>query len=217
MPSKEPTTQKARLIKHLSRNSVARDAELRAIGISGTAISRTVKSGEISRVGRGLYHLVGAEVDININLAEAAKRAPKAVICLLSALAFHGLTDQMPRKVWAAIGAKDWKPKIGYPPMRIVRFREPYCSKDVEVHDIGGVKVRVYSKAKSIADAFRNPKLVDRSVAIESLKAALSDGRIKPGDLVNAADDFGVGKIMRPYLEALTANGQVPRKYGGIG
>ena len=77
-----------------------------------------------------------------MNLNEVAKRAPKAVICLLSALAFHGLTDQLPRKVWFAIGAKDWTPKIPYPPIRMVRFREPYYSEGIETHVIGGTKVR---------------------------------------------------------------------------
>ena len=200
-------TQKERLIEYLRRHSMARAAELRAVGISSTAISRAVDEGEVARIGRGLYQLADAEADLNTNLVEVAKRAPKSVICLLSALAFHGLTDQLPRKVWTAIGAKDWEPKIAYPPVRIVRFREPYYTKGVETHDIGGARIRVYSIVKSIADAFRNPKLVDRSVAIEALNAALRERKAKPADLVDAADDYGVGKIMRPYLEALTSNG----------
>lgn len=142
-----------------------------------------------------------------MNLSEVAKRAPKAVICLLSALAFHGLTDQLPRKVWFAIGAKDWTPKIPYPPIRTVRLREPYFSEGIETHVIGGTKVKIYSIPKSIADAFRNPKLVDRSVAIECLRSALEQRKARPGDLMSAANSFGVGNLMRPYLEALTSNG----------
>jgi len=87
---------------------------------------------------------------------------------LLSALAFHGLTDQLPRKVWFAIGAKDWEPSIAYPPVRVVRFREPSFSDGIETNRIGGTQVRIYSAPKSIADSFRHPKLVDRSVAIEA-------------------------------------------------
>lgn len=200
-------TQKECLIDYLSRHSMARATELRAVGVSGTTISRAVEEGHVARIARGLYQLVDDEADLNINLAEVATRVPKAVICLLSALAFHGLTDQLPRKVWMAIGARDWEPKIDYPPVRIVRFREPYYSQGIELHDIRGVQIKVYSTAKSIADAFRNPKLVDRSVAIEALKAALSDRKASPGELVKAADDYGAGKIIRPYLEALTANG----------
>jgi predicted transcriptional regulator of viral defense system len=54
------------------------------------------------------------------------QRLPKGVICLISALAFHGITDQMPRRVWIALGPKDWKPQIDYPPPRIVRFTDKF-------------------------------------------------------------------------------------------
>ncbi|WP_084396908.1 type IV toxin-antitoxin system AbiEi family antitoxin domain-containing protein [Henriciella aquimarina] len=201
------STQRNRLLSYLERHEIARAFELRSIGVSATTISRAVEAGDIIRIGRGLYQAADNEPDLNINLAEVAKRAPKAVICLLSALAFHGLTDQLPRKVWFTIGAHDWPPKIPYPPTRMVRFREPYYSEGIETHPIGGTRVRVYSIPKSIADAFRNPKLVDRSVAIECLKSALEQRKARPAELMLAANDYGAGKRMRPYLEALTSNG----------
>ena len=129
------------------------------------------------------------------------------MICLTSALSFHHLTDQLPRKVWIAVGAKDWAPRIDYPQIRIVRFREPYLTNGLEVHNIHGVDLRVYSITKSIADAFRNPKLVDRSVAIEAMKSALNDGKATAGQLAAAAQQNGAWNQMRPYLEALTSNG----------
>ena len=206
MPS-ATATQKDRLLAYLTQHEIARAFELRKMGISATTISRAVEAGDILRIGRGLYQAADAETDLHMNLSEVAKRAPKAVICLLSALAFHGLTDQLPRKVWFAIGAKDWTPKIPYPPIRMVRFREPYYSEGIETHVIGGTKVKMYSIPKSIADAFRNPKLVDRSVAIECLRSALEQKKARPGDLMSAANAFGAGNLMRPYLEALTSNG----------
>ena len=206
MPSAAPT-QKDRLLAYFTKQEIARAFELRKLGISATTISRAVVEGEILRIGRGLYQAGDAEADLQMNLSEVAKRAPKAVICLLSALAFHGLTDQLPRKVWFAIGAKDWTPKIPYPPIRIVRRREPYFSEGIKTHVIGGTKVKIYSIPKSIADAFLNPKLVDRSVAIECLRSALEQRKARPGDLMSAANAFGAGNIMRPYLEALTSHG----------
>jgi len=205
--SSPPATQQARLLAYLRKHDIARAFELRQIGVSATAISRAVADGGVMRIGRGLYRAADAETDLNTNLAEVAKRAPKSVICLVSALAFHGLTDQLPRKVWFAIGAKNWEPLITYPPVRVVRFREPYFSKGVETHRIGATQVRIYSVEKSIADAFRNPKLVDRSVAIEALRSALDQRKARPADLMQAATDYGAGKIIRPYLEALTSNG----------
>ena len=163
--------------------------------------------GVVVRIGRGLYQLPDSEPDLHAGLIEIATLAPKAVICLTSALSFHQLTDQLPRRVWIAIGAKDWAPKIEYPRTRIVRFREPYLTNGIETHSIRGVEVRVYSIPKTIADAFRNPKLVDRSVTIEAMKAALGARKVTASDLAAAARENGAWNQMRPYLEALTSNG----------
>ena len=200
-------TQKERLLDYLAEQGMARASELEDMGISRTAIARAEQEGDIRRVGRGLYQLPNAEMDAHASLAEVSKQAPNGVICLTSALAFHGLTDQMPRKVWLAVGADDWAPKISYPPIRIVRFREPYFSSDKELHKISGADVSIYSPAKTIADAFRNPKLVDRSVAIEALKSALADQKATPSALAKAARRYRGAGMMETYLEALTANG----------
>ena len=200
-------SQRARMIDFMAAHAPARSRDLVAIGVAATAISRAVAEGAVVRIGRGLYQLPDSEPDLHSALIEIAKRAPKAVICLTSALSFHQLTDQLPRKIWVAVGAKDWAPKIDYPQIRVVRFREPYLTNGLEVHNIHGVEVRVYSITKSIADAFRNPKLVDRSVAIEAMKSALNDRKATPGQLAAAAQDNGAWNQMRPYLEALTSNG----------
>jgi len=200
-------TQEDRLFEFLEQHSLARSKELQAIGVAATTISRAVKDGSVVRIGRGLYQLPDSEVDTNTILAEVSKQAPKAIICLTSALAFHGLTDQMPRKVWIAIGASNWKPNFIQPKTRVVRFREPYYSEGVEQHKISGTNVSIYSVEKSICDAFRLPKLVDRSVAIECLKAALKDRRSTPAKIASAAKKYRAWNQIQPYLETITANG----------
>lgn len=200
-------TQQEKLIKLLEQKTMARAKELQSAGVAATTISRAVEEGLVIRVGRGLYQLPGAEAETAQNLAEAHKRVPNGVICLVSALAYHGLTDQMPRKVWIAIGAKDWLPSIDYPPLRVVRFRPPNLGYGVETHEIAGVAVPIYSVAKSLADAFRNPKLLDRSVAIECLRNALRQRKATPAVIAEAAKHGNVWKWMQPYLEAITADG----------
>lgn len=199
--------QQDRLIRHLEQRSPARAQELRDAGVAATTISRAVEAGLVLRIGRGLYQLPDTEPDPHAALIEVAKRAPKSVICLTSALAFHEVTDLLPRKVWIAIGAKDWSPKIDYPSIRVVRLREPYLSSGVERHIVGGVELKVYSVTKTIADAFRLPKLVDRAAAISALKTALRDRKATPGEFAAAARENGAWKQMQPYLEALTADG----------
>lgn len=207
MTSDPQVSQRERLRDLIDARPLLRAHELRAAGIAAQTIARAVEDGELDRISRGLYQKSGAEIDAMQSLAEAAKRIPKGVIAMLSALAFHGLTDQMPRTVWVAIGGSDWSPVPSYPPTRIVRLAEKYLRQGIEHHDIAGVSVPIYSIPKTLADLFRNGRLVDRSVAVEGLRAALEQRKASPGALAEAARTGGAWGTMRPYLEALTSNG----------
>lgn len=205
MPS--PTSQRAELRRLIANRTIVRANELRAAGIDPQTISRAVEAGDLDRIGRGLYQRPDADIDGEQALAEAAIRVPKGVISMLSALAYHQLTDQMPRRIWMAIGASDWLPTLTYPPMRFVRFNDRYLSQGIESHAISGVDVPIYSIPKTLADLFRNSRLVDRSVAIEGLRATLDQRRATPSAIADAAKAGGAWKVMKPYLEALTSNG----------
>ncbi len=186
---------------------ILRARELRAAGVAPETIARAVESGDIDRIARGLYQLHDAPLDTDQGLAEIAKRIPNGVIAMVSALAFHGLTDQMPRRIWVAIGTSDWSPAIDYPPVRIVRLADKYRRQGIAHHKVAGVDVPIYSVPKTLADLFRNPRLVDRSVAVEGLRAALDQRKTSPGDIAEAAAAGGVWKRMQPYLEVLSFNG----------
>lgn len=200
-------TQQDRLIQLLRDYPLARARDLKAEGIDASTIARAVKTGVVVRAGRGLYQLPNSELDLESTLAEASKRVPKGVICMISALAYHHLTDQMPRKIWMAIGANQWEPSIDYPPLRIVRFRSPYLEYGVERYLISGVDVPIYSIPKSLADAFRSRRFIDRSVAVECLRNAIEQRKATPGEIAKVAADCGAWKQMQPYLETMTANG----------
>lgn len=200
-------SQKAKLRSLLDARSMMRAQELRKAGISAQTIARAVENGEIERISRGVYQKSGAEIEENQILAEAAMRVPKGVIALVSALAFHELTDQMPRRVWMAIGANDWEPVQSYPPLRMVRFTDAYLRQGIEHHAIAGVQVPIYSIPKTLADLFRNPRLVDRSVAVEGLRATLQQRKATPSAIAQGAKAGGAWKVMQPYLEALTSDG----------
>lgn len=200
-------SQKIQLTNLLDSRSMMRAQELRDAGISAQTIARAVEAGEIERISRGVYQKRGSEIEENQILAEAAIRVPKGVIALVSALAFHGLTDQMPRRIWMAIGTSDWAPVQSYPPMRMVRFTERYLREGVENHVIAGREVPIYSVPKTLADLFRNSQLVDRSVAVEGLRAAIEQRKATPSAIAQGAKAGGAWKIMQPYLEALTSNG----------
>lgn len=206
MPRKT-INQREKLRTFVAGRTILRAQDLREQGIAGTTIRRALDDGELIRIGRGLYQHPDAEIDSDVTLAEIAKRIPKGVIAMTSALAWHGLTDQIPRKTWVAIGRSDWSPVQGSPPVRIVRFADKYLKQDIEHHTICGVDVPIYSVAKTLADLFRNGRLVDRSVAVEGLRAALEQRKATPSAIAEAARAGGAWRIMRPYLEALTFDG----------
>lgn len=200
-------SQRERLCALIAGHSILRAQDLRKQGIAGATIQRALHDGDLIRIGRGLYQHPEAEISNDLTLAEIAKRIPKGVIAMASALAWHGLTDQMPRKTWVAIGASDWLPVSGNPPVRVVRFADKYFGQGIEHHKVSGVEVPIYSIPKTLADLFRNGRLVDRSVAVEGLRAALAQRKARPADIADAARAGGAWRIMRPYLEALTFNG----------
>jgi len=128
---------------------------------------------------------------------------PEAVLCLLSALAFHEFTTQSPASVWIALGKGARKPVVLSPSLRVVRLTEPSLSEGVEKHTVEGVPVRVYSAAKTVADCFKFRNKVGLDVAIEALKDSLRQRR-PPSTTFTVMPRFaGVSNVIRPYMEAL--------------
>lgn len=198
----------------LSEKGMVRLSEFKAQGITAATLSRMVAKGVVLRLGQGLYQLADADLETHHTLAEAAKLVPRGVICLTSALAFHGLTDTIPARVWMAIGAKDRKPVIDSIPMKFVRFGEKVLRSGIEEHVIEGVSVRIYSPAKTVVDLFRYRRSEGRryqsspgfNLAIEGLREALRKRKATPAQIVAFAEQAGTWKILRPYLETLIAD-----------
>ena len=199
-------TQRDQAVELLRSQGMMRLSEFKANGITAATICRMVRSGDVIRLSRGLYQLPDAALEAGHSLAEAAKRVPRGVVCLVSALAYHELTDQLPRAVWMAIGTRDWKPKTESPPMRIVRFTDALLADEVLTVNIENVPVKVFGVAKTIADCFRHRRKVGQTVALEGLQKALRQRRASPAEIARHAERGGVATVVRPYLEALTAN-----------
>lgn len=167
------------------------------------ALTRAVRRGQLERIGRGVYGLPARPVSAHGTLAEASLRVPKGVICLLSALRFHGLTTQAPFEVWLAIDNKAATPRLDYPPLRLVRFSGPALSEGIEKHRIDGVTVRVTCVAKTVADCFKYRNKIGLDVALEALREAWAARRISSDELWRYATIDRVANVMRPYLESL--------------
>lgn len=199
--------QREQALSLLQRRGMMRLREFGEAGITAATVSRLERDGVIVRLARGLYQLAGADLDQQHTLAEVAKLIPKGVVCLTSALAFHGLTDQLPARVWVALDKKDWRPRIAYPPVRIVRFPPNLLAAGVERHVIEGIPVPIFGIAKTIADLFRYRRTVGESVVIEALRETLRQRKATPAEIARFAEQGRVWNVMQPYLTTLTSHG----------
>jgi predicted transcriptional regulator of viral defense system len=197
-----PVTQQRLL--HLIRDAgVLRARDLGEHGIAREQLRRLHDQGLVEQIGRGLYRLPDAEITEHQALAEASKRVPHGMVCLLSALRFHGLTTQSPFEVWLAIDRKARLPKVDSPPLRIVRFSGQALTQGVEEHRLQGIPARIYSPAKTVADCFKYRNKIGIDTAIEALRDCVEQKRCTFDDLWRFAKICRVSEIMRPYLESL--------------
>jgi len=182
-------------MQYVRRKRIVRPRDLEALGIPREYLLRLHRQGKLIRTGRGIYTLPDAAVTERHSYAEVAKRVPEAVLCLLSALAFHEFTTQSPAAVWIALGKGARKPAILSPSLRVVRLTEPSLSEGVEKHTVEGVPVRVYSAAKTVADCFKFRNKIGLDIAIEALKDCLRQKKATINDIYRYAKICRVSKF----------------------
>ncbi len=201
---KTTSEQQKKVISLLKRRGVLRPRDLDRHGIPREILRRLSDKGVAERVGYGLYRFSNSRGSEHVTLTEVCKQIPNGVVCLLSALRFHGITTQAPYEVWMAIDVKAYRPKTGLP-VRFVRFSGAALAEGVEVHKVDGVSVRVYNPAKTVADCFKYRNKIGLDVALEALKECRKARRCSMADLSRYGEICRVAKIMRPYLEAISA------------
>lgn len=160
-------------------------------------------SGAVEQVSRGVYRTASAEPLANPDLCTVAARAPKGVVCLISALAFHEMTTQIPHQVWLALERGSRPPKISHPPLRVLWFTGPAFTEGIENHTIDGVTVRIYSPEKTLADCFKYRRKIGIDVAVEALRLYRRNRKPDVKGVLHLARICRVERVMRPYLESL--------------
>jgi len=192
--------QALRIIKEMG---LSRPGDLEARGVARTHLYGLVQQGLVVREARGLYSVRRHPRTADHTLAHVAKRVPAGVLCLLTALRYHGLTTQSPAEVWVALPEKARRPRLDYPRLRVARFSGAALSEGVETHHIEGVDVRIYSAAKTVADCFKYRNKVGVDVAVEALRDFSRRHRGKATELARFARICRVTRIMQPYLDSI--------------
>lgn len=145
-----------------------------------------------------------AELSAHTSLAQASRRVPHGIICLLSALRFHEIGTANPFEVWIALDQDVRRPQVEYPPLRVVRFSGKALTEGVECHRIESVQVQIYCAAKTVADCFKFRNKIGLEVALEALRDCLRTKKCTYEKLWHYAKMCRVTEVMRPYLEAVS-------------
>jgi predicted transcriptional regulator of viral defense system len=198
-------TAAERILRIVGRHGIVRPKELEKRGIARENLLRLFRKGVLDRSARGVYVLANAPVSEHHSLAVAAKQVPRGVICLISALQFHGLTTQVPHEIWIAIDVKAHRPTVSWPPLKVVRFSGQALAAGVEEHKVEGVPLKVYSSAKTVADCFKYRNKIGIDLAIEALRDALRQKKATLNEIHHFAKVCRVARVMRPYLESVAS------------
>ncbi len=187
----------------LRHRGVLRTKDALRLGIHPETLYRLRDSGELTRLSRGLYRLSDLPPLGNPDLITVALKIPAAVICLISALAFHELTTQIPHEVYLALPRGTEAPRLDHPPIRIFWLTNRAFTFGAEKHKLDNAQVRIYSPEKTVADCFKYRYKIGLDTAREALKFYLERRKKKLDNLLQAAEVCRVSRVMRPYLEAL--------------
>ena len=182
---------------------IVRARDITDAGIARTYLQRLCQEGRLVRVGRGLYQAADADITAYHSLVEASQALQHGVVCLLSALQFHGLTTQAPHQVWMMVAAKKWMPMHPSVSLRIIRAHEAVLTAGVEHHTIEHIDVPIYAAAKTVADCFKHRNKLGIDVAVEALRDCLRQQTCSVDELWHYAQICRVQNVIRPYLEAL--------------
>lgn len=161
------------------------------------------EAGIVERLGRGLYRLATLPPLGNPDLVSVALKVASGVICLVSALAYHEITTQIPHEVYLALARGEKPPRLDHPPIRVFWFTGRAFTEGIETHEVDGTPLRVYSPEKTLADCFKYRNKIGLDTAIEALKLYRERKRVQVDDVMQFAGVCRVEKVMRPYLEAL--------------
>jgi predicted transcriptional regulator of viral defense system len=182
---------------------ILRTAQALRAGIHPSTLYAMRDVGTLEVVSRGVFRLAGSEPLGNPDLVTVATRVPNGVICLISALAFHQITTQIPHEVHVALQRGAELPRLEYPPIKLYWFKDQAFTAGVDTQKLDGVDIRIYSPEKTLADCFKFRNKIGLDTAVEAVRFYRERRSVNVDALMRYAAICRVEKVMRPYLEAI--------------
>ncbi len=172
-------------------------------GMSRSQLYGLRDRGVIEMVSRGVYRLTDLPEISDPDLVVVGLRIPNGVVCLVSALSFHGLTTEIPHQVSIAVRRGSRVPSLQHPPVQAHSFGDEAHAAGIEVHRIDGASVRIYCAEKTLADCFKFRNRIGMDVVQEALRSYRVRGRTDFESVMRYAKVCRVDRVMRPYVETI--------------
>lgn len=182
---------------------ILRTKEALGLGIHPRTLYQLRDANVIDQISRGVYRLAALPGLAHPDLVTVVLRVPRAVVCLVSALAYHDATSEVPHEVQIALPRGTKAPRLDHPPIRVFWFSGPAVSEGIEVAEIDGVKLRIYDLPKTVVDCFRFRNKLGLDVAIEALNQAIKRKGVRPTDVLRYARLCRIESVILPYVEAI--------------
>lgn len=165
---------------------------------------RLREAGVLHELSRGVYRRADAAETAHPDLLAVAHRAPRAVVCLLSALVLHELTDEVPIAVQIAVARGTYRPHIDYPPVEVFEFDATTFDLGRELVEVAvGEQVPAYGPARSVVDAMRLRNRLGEPIALRALRHYVLRREAQLGDLITYAQALDVEGPVRRAVEAV--------------
>jgi len=172
-------------------------------GYHSDTLTSLEQEGIVEKIGHGLYKLSEYTIASHPDLVGACLQAPKGVVCLISALAFFEVTNEIPKAVDLAIPRGSRASKIKYPPVSFYQFTQKSWESGIEEHNIEGHTIKIYNLAKTIADCFKFRNKIGIDIARDALKTAITEKMVTPKTIMHYAKICRISNIIKPILESI--------------
>ena len=186
-----------------SHGGVMRTKEALDAGVHRRTLYWMRDHGELETLSRGVFLLASVPLPLDPDVAAVMRRVPKAVLCLVSALAYHGVGTQIPSAVQIALPRKVRPPRIDQPRIQVFKMSDTAFQAGVEVHTMAGAQIAVFGVAKTVADCFRYRNRIGLDVALEALQEVVRTRAATPAEIMEFARVDGIESVISPYLRAL--------------
>ena len=182
---------------------IIRTSDALKAGVHPRTLYALRDDGALEQISRGVYRLTDLAPVSNPDLVTVATRIPRAVICLVSALHFHEITTQIPHAISIALEKGAETPRLDHPPLSLHRFSKEAFAAGIGQHEIDGIRLRVYTPEKTLADCFKFRNKMGMDIVLEALKLYRERRKFRPNELLEYARICRVEITMKPYLEAI--------------